>query len=101
MRSTGLTDPVYEQTSGSVRLILTTSGRLDPRIEEGLPSGADAILQLLRTHGAPLGTGEIIEATGKSRPWTRTALEALRDAGLVEWSGRSAKDPRATWEIVR
>lgn len=101
MRMVGLTDPVYEQTSGSVRLILTAIGRLDPRVEESLPPGADEILQLLRTQGGPLGTGEITDATGRSRPWIRTALEALREAGLVEWRGRSAKDPRATWEIVR
>jgi ATP-dependent DNA helicase RecG len=28
-------------------------------------------------------------------------LNALRDAGLVEWVGKSPKDPRAYWRLTR
>ena len=28
------------------------------------------------------------------------ALQALRDAGLIEWMGKSQNDPRAAWVIA-
>lgn len=101
MRTAGLTDPTYEQTSGSVRLILRASSRLDPRLSAALPRGAADVLTVLREQNRPLGTGEILEMTGRSRPWVRHVLTALESAGLITWNGKSARDPRATWENIR
>ncbi len=99
MRANGLTDPIYQQTAGSVRLTLAAIARLDPAVRERLPRGAEAVLKQLRVAGRPVGTGQLEEALGRSRPWTLRALNALRDEGLVEWKGNSPRDPRATWEI--
>lgn len=101
MRVAGLQDPTYEQTSGSVRLLLRAEPSLSPQLLASLPSGGEEILRILREHDAPMGTGDIIDASGRSRPYVRTALAGLREAGLISWRGTSARDPRATWEIVR
>lgn len=100
MREEGLMDPVYEQSSGSVRLSLVAVNRLDPAIERRLPVGAMDVLRALREAGRPLGTGELMVLLGRSRPWVRETLEALRNEGQVEWQGRSPNDPRAAWSIV-
>lgn len=100
MRALGLTDPIYSQTSGSVRLALTSTSRLDPIVSARLPIGSSDVLAALRQAARPLGTGEIMELVGRSRPWVKEVLTALRDEGEVEWTGRSTKDPRATWSIA-
>lgn len=97
MRRVGLSDPVYVQTQGSVRLTLADIPRLDPRVEARLPSGSQRILDILRSAPNPLGTGDVAEALGMSRPWTIARLRALQTEGLVAWSGKSARDPRAVW----
>lgn len=101
MRLDGLADPEYHQTSGSVRLTLTSSSRLPSEQEDLLLQGAEEILAVLRRLGAPLGTGDLVEATGRSRPWVRAVLEELRALGIVRWDGRSSKDPRATWSLMQ
>jgi len=100
MRRLGLTDPVYHQTSGSVRLVLSSLSRLDPRLAERLPAGSQQVLNVLRTAGRPLGTGEIAEALEVSRPAAIRRLRALEDAGEVRWIGKSRNDPRAAWALV-
>jgi ATP-dependent DNA helicase RecG len=97
MRQAGLTDPVYRQTSGSVELQLLAEP-LDRRLDERLPEHARAIARTLRTAGR-LSTGEVKEALGISRPLAQKELNALRDAGIVEWVGKSKKDPRAYWQL--
>lgn len=99
MRINGLGDPVYKQTSGSVRLTLLSTPRIAPHIEATLPAGSYRILELLRGLGQPLGTGEISAGIGLQRPATLRALRALEALGEVEWHGNSAKDPRATWTL--
>ena len=99
MRGLGLMDPSYEQTAGSVNLTLAAAERLDPEIQSQLPHGAEHLLQILRSHGRPMGTGELIDASGRSRPWVRDVMSTLRDAGVVTWSGKSPQDPRATWHL--
>lgn len=99
MRISGLVDPAYRQTSGSVRLTLVGSPRIAPDVARRLPAGAPRILETLRSHGRPMGTGELTEALGLARPTTLRALNALRDVGEVVWEGRSPKDPRATWSL--
>jgi len=100
MRRLGLTDPVYHQTSGSVRLVLSSLPRLDPRLAERLPAGSQQVLNVLRTAGRPLGTDEIAEALEVSRPAAIRRLRALEDAGEVRWIGKSRNDPRAAWVLV-
>lgn len=100
MRAHGLSDPVYRQTAGSVRLTLAAIARLDPETAARLPGAAGDVLQVLRGAGRPLGTGEVSALVGRSRPWTLRVLGALREEGLVHWRGNSPKDPRATWELA-
>jgi predicted transcriptional regulator len=33
------------------------------------------------------------------RPAVLRRLKALEEAGLIEWSGKSKNDPRASWKI--
>src|SRR5262249_62288693 len=68
MRRVGLTDPVYRQTGGSVRLVLTAVPRLDPRVARRLPQGSQKVLDALRGAQRPLSTGDIAEALDLSRP---------------------------------
>jgi ATP-dependent DNA helicase RecG len=100
MRHAGLNDPLYRQTSGSVRLTLEASPRLNPKVAATLPPGSTDVLRLLDSADRQLGTGDIAESLGVSRPTVLQRLNALRDAGLVEWHGKSAQDPRAYWILA-
>lgn len=97
MRQAGLTDPIYRQTSGSVELQLLAEP-VDRRLEERLPEHARAITRTLRSAGR-MSTGEITEALGVSRPVVQRELNTLKDAEIVEWIGKSKKDPRAYWQL--
>jgi ATP-dependent DNA helicase RecG len=97
MRQAGLTDPVYRQTSGSVELQLFAEP-VDRRLDERLSESARAITRALRTAGR-LSTGEIREILGVSRPVVQRELVELREAGIVEWVGKSPRDPRAYWRL--
>lgn len=97
MRQAGLTDPVYRQTSGSVELQLLAEP-VDRRLEARLPAHSRAIARTLRSAGR-MSTGEVTEALGISRPVVQKELNALREAGIVEWVGKSPKDPRAYWQL--
>lgn len=97
MRQAGLTDPVYRQTSGSVELQLL-SEPVDRQLEGRLPENARAITRALRSAGR-MSTGEIREVLGVSRPTAQRELGILRDAGIVEWVGKSPRDPRAYWQL--
>lgn len=96
MRRVGLTDPIYKQTGGSVRLVLAAVPRLDSRLAARLPYGSQQVLDILRAAG-PLSTGDIAEEMGMSRPATLARLRALDSVRLIRWSGKSNKDPRAVW----
>lgn len=100
MRARGLTDPLYTQTAASVHLTLFFSDALPPEIRSALPSGALKILDLLRRAGRPLGTGQVADAAGVTRPTASRHLQRLQDAGLVAWEGQSPKDPRAAWRLM-
>ncbi len=97
MRQAGLTDPVYRQTSGSVELQLFAEP-VDRRLDERLSENARAITRALRTAGR-LSTGEVREILGVSRPVVQRELVELREAGIVEWVGKSPRDPRAYWQL--
>lgn len=95
MRLAGLADPDYRQTSGSVRLTLS-SVAMDRELEERLPPGARDLVRLIREAGR-VSTGELVEATGHSRPVVIRQLRALQEARVIDWVGHSKKDPRAYW----
>lgn len=97
MRYAGLVEPIYRQTSGSVELKLLAEP-IDQRLAAGLPGGARAIAAALKTAGR-LSTGEVKDLLGVSRPVAQRELNALKEAGVVEWIGKSAKDPRAFWRL--
>jgi ATP-dependent DNA helicase RecG len=97
MRRAGLTDPIYRQTSGSVELQLLAEP-VDRRLEERLPEHARAITRMLRSAGR-MSTGDLTEALGISRPVVQRELNALKEAEIVEWIGKSKKDPRAYWQL--
>ena len=97
MRQAGLTDPVYRQTSGSVELQLFAEP-VDRRLDERLSENSRAITRALRTAGR-LSTGEVREILGLSRPVAHRELVELREAGIVEWIGKSPRDPRAYWRL--
>jgi ATP-dependent DNA helicase RecG len=97
MRAAGLNDPMFHQTSGSVTVTLTTEPA-DRALEAALPQETRTIVAALR-EADRLSTGEVAELLGMSRPPAIRRLEALRDAGVVEWVGKSPRDPRAYWRL--
>lgn len=97
MRLAGLADPEYAQTSGSVRLVLRSTP-IDVELESRLPRGARDLVRLVREAGR-ISTGDLVQASGYSRPVVVKQLNALRDVGLIEWIGKSHKDPRAFWQL--
>lgn len=99
MRRLGLADPIYTQSSGSVRLTLRAVSRLDDGTVARLPRGAVAVLDLLRAADQSLGTGDISSALSISRPTATRYLKALQDEGLIDWIGKSKQDPRAVWTL--
>jgi ATP-dependent DNA helicase RecG len=97
MRHAGLNDPIYQQASGGVHLSLLAEP-LDRALDARLSDHSRAIMSALR-EGGRLSTGELVEALGVSRPIVQRELAALREAGVVEWKGKSTRDPRAFWQI--
>lgn len=100
MRAVGLVDPVFVQTQASVRLTLAAESRIPAAVAVRLPRNAEEVLNVLRRSQRPLGTGEVQEALGWSRPTVTKHLRALRDEQLVHWRGKNDNDPRATWEVA-
>jgi len=97
MRLAGLGDPLYEQTQASVRL--TLSGEpVDRELEARLPTGSRTIMSALRDAG-PMGTGEVAARIGVTRVTAKSRLDQLLRAGLVVWTGKSPRDPRASWSL--
>ena len=97
MRLAGLADPVYRQTSGSVRVTLSSTP-VDRALEARLPAGSRDLVRIVRENGRA-STGDIVEATGRSRPVVIRQLKALQEAGVLDWIGHSPKDPRAYWAL--
>lgn len=100
VRARGLTDPIYTQTQAGVRLVLSAADAIPESVLAALPRGALATLAALRIAARPLGTGQIEEFAGITRPTAIRHLRALEQAGLVVWEGQSTRDPRATWRIA-
>lgn len=97
MRLAGLPDPLYKQTSGSVRLTLV--GRPVGPSDARLTAKGRALVEIL-SGGMQLQTGELVAATGWSRPTALRELNRLLGAGIVVRRGSSATDPTAYWELL-
>jgi ATP-dependent DNA helicase RecG len=97
MRAAGLLDPVYRHGPAAVTLTLAATP-LNPEVAELLPSRSSEVMEHIRSSGG-LSTGDIADAIGLSKPATLTRLRALQEAGLIEWVGKSPKDPRAYWKL--
>jgi ATP-dependent DNA helicase RecG len=97
MRSAGLHEPRYRQTQASVELTLSAEP-MDLALEQRLPRASRVITAALREAGR-LSTGEVAEILGNTRPTALRKLRALEAEGLVEWVGKSARDPRAYWRL--
>jgi ATP-dependent DNA helicase RecG len=98
MRTAGLSDPIYVQTSGSVQLTLSAE-LVDRQLEARLPENARRITAALRDAGR-LSTGEITDLLRISRPVVQRELAELKEAGVIEWIGKSPRDPRAYWRLA-
>lgn len=97
MRQAGLEDPIYTETSASVTLTLSAEP-VDRELLARLPDETRLITAALRSADR-LSTGEIAETLGVTRPTAARRLQALQEAGLVRWVGKSQKDPRAYWTL--
>lgn len=64
----------------------------DVSLKGQLLDRARAIVRMIRD-AERASTGEVVEALGLSRPVVAEELQALRQAGVIEWVGKSAKDP--------
>jgi ATP-dependent DNA helicase RecG len=99
MRLAGLDDPMYRQTAASVRL--TLSGEpVNRALDARLPEQARVVVAALR-ESARLSTGDLAQVMGLSRPAAIRKLNELRNADVIAWEGKSARDPRAYWRLVR
>ena len=99
MRLAGLGDPLYHQTAGSVQL--TLSGEpVDRKLDAQLPPETRIVVGALRESGQ-LSTGEVAQLIGAARPTAIRRLQELRNAGIIEWIGKSPSDPRAYWRLTR
>ena len=96
MKTAGLADPIYQQSSMGVKLTLLDEP-LSPVLRETLPGKALAVLAVLQEAQQALSTAQVAEAAGMSRPTTTRLLKQLKDNKVIIWNGQSPKDPHATW----
>ncbi len=97
MRQAGLDDPIYRQASGGVHLSLLAEP-IDRELDARLSERARAVMAALREAGR-LSTGEVAEMLDISRPVAQRELGTLREAGVIDWIGKSPRDPRAFWRL--
>lgn len=98
MRRAMLQDPLYRQDMSGVTLTLA-SAPMNAELDRRFPRGIREIVQALRSNKR-MSTADLVDVVGLSRPAVRARLDALRDAGIVEWYGKSPKDPRAYWYLT-
>jgi len=96
MKTAGLVDPIYQQSSMGVKLTLLDEP-LSPVLRETLPAKALALLAVLQETRQPMSTSQVADAAGMSRPTTTRVLKQLKDNRVVTWNGQSPNDPHATW----
>jgi ATP-dependent DNA helicase RecG len=97
MRDAGLLDPSYRQTSGSVIVTLPTESAHEA-FDAQLSADAKVVVSALRNAGR-LSTGELSELLDVSAVTGLRRLRAMQAEGLIEWVGKSSRDPRAYWTL--
>ena len=97
MRFAGLSEPLYRQSRHHVTLTLS-SEPANRDIDARYRAEAAAVLTALREHGR-LSTSELAAVVKRSRPAARHLLGIMRKAGLIDWVGKSTRDPRAYWRL--
>jgi ATP-dependent DNA helicase RecG len=99
MASAGLAAPVFVQTSGSVRVVLSAEAA---RADLGARVSAEAVELLRQVELVDgLSTAQAMSVMRRSRPYVLRMLRALQDEGLVEWDASGPTDPTARWRAVR
>lgn len=98
MRLAGLQPPRYQQSPAAVHVELSGDA-VDHRLDAMLPYETREVVAALRTTER-LSTSELARAMGLSRPAALRRLNTLRDTGVVQWVGKSPKDPRAYWALA-
>lgn len=103
MRRRGLTQPIYSQSSSSVKVTLSAADAVADEVLARLPRASRRILDEMRMLGKPLGTGQIAELADISRPTAVRALSALETEGLLTWeaSREKTRGPRGAWRDQR
>ena len=71
---------------------------VDRDLDERLPRLARDLMRLIRL-GDRLSTGDLAEATNRSRQAVLNQLRVLQREGLVTRVGKSLNDPRAYWKL--
>jgi len=97
MRLAGLQAPMYRQSAASVRVELSGEPT-DRRLDSLLPEETRLVVTALRAKSR-LSTGELAEIMGVQRPAAIRRLREMRVAGVIEWIGKSPRDPRAYWTL--
>jgi ATP-dependent DNA helicase RecG len=97
MRDAGLHDPAYRQTSGSVIVTLSTDP-MHEALDVQLSASARVIVSALRSVDR-MSTGEVAQILQTSAPTALKRLRAMEAEGLVVWTGKAPKDPRAYWGL--
>jgi ATP-dependent DNA helicase RecG len=98
MGRAGLPEPVFAQTSGSVRVTFLADP-ISARILAALPRGSERFVEHLNRTGR-VTTTEAMELLDVSRPTAVRHLQHLVDAGLLEAVRKSPNDPRGYWRTV-
>ncbi|MGO9320171.1 MAG: helix-turn-helix domain-containing protein [Solirubrobacteraceae bacterium] len=70
----------------------------DRELDARLSNRARTIIAALR-EGGRLSTGEVADLLDISRPVAQRELRALTEVGVIEWVGKSPRDPRAFWRL--
>ncbi|AZA10420.1 ATP-binding protein [Corynebacterium gerontici] len=99
MRDAGFADPQYQQFTEAVRLTLFSETTTAQALPKSMSATATRIVNELKLADKPLGTGQLTALLGLARPTVLRHLNALREQGLVQWHGRSKRDPLATWSV--
>jgi len=98
MRDAGLSDPLYRQTAASV-VVTLSSEPMHHELDAQLNDAARVIVGALRQSPGGLSTGEVAELLGVTPPTALRRLRTLQREQIVQWDGKSPKDPRAAWKL--
>lgn len=96
MHIAGLPDPIYNQGSAFVRVVLLQDS-IAGKILKYLPDGSEKFVEYMSREGR-VTTAEAAELLGIARPTARRYLNGLQDKGLVQHIGTSSMDPRGFWQ---